>query len=154
MKDLQHSKERINQSVNFTGFKFDKIYPSDIDAVIEIDNEFLFLFEIKTGNNQPSSGQKYMLERIYKNWIEQGKIAYLIYCKHNTKSNEEIFLKDCIIKDVLPKDEDYLEMDVLSFFEMIAVKHQINKIIKSKEFKGIDNDYFDKQSFLDGLINV
>ncbi len=154
MKDLQHSKERINQSVNFTGFKFGKVYPSDIDAVIEIDNEFLFLFEVKTGDIQPSAGQKYMLENIYKNWIEKGKIAYLIYCSHNTKPNEEIFLKDCIVKDVLPKEEDYLEMDVLSFFKMIANKHKINKIIESKEFKGIDNNDCDKQAFINNLIDV
>ena len=43
IKNVNH----IKQAIDFTGLQNDKIHPSDIDAVLEFDNEALILMELK-----------------------------------------------------------------------------------------------------------
>ena len=56
---------QIKQGIDFTGVQNGPIHPTDIDAVLEFDNEALILIEIKRVDNNMPTGQKLVLERIY-----------------------------------------------------------------------------------------
>ena len=45
-KWIRNSKQ-VKQSIDFYGIGNDKIHPTDIDAVLEFNNEALILFEVK-----------------------------------------------------------------------------------------------------------
>ena len=45
-------------------------------------------------------GQRLTLERIADAWVETKKGAMVVYCTHDTKSDEVIYLKDAIVDRV------------------------------------------------------
>ena len=44
---LIRNSKQVRQSIDFTGIQNANIYPSDIDAVLEFDNDVLILIEVK-----------------------------------------------------------------------------------------------------------
>ena len=54
---IKHEK-RIKQILDFRGVGDSKIHPSDIDAVLEFDNQFLILFEVKLKGVDVPFGQE------------------------------------------------------------------------------------------------
>ena len=66
----------IRQVVDFNGIGGDTIYPSDVDAVIEIDNKYLILFEVKKKGNGITTGQRLLLERMANNW---NGVSYVLF---------------------------------------------------------------------------
>ena len=46
-KGLIRNRKRVKQVIDFTGVQNGKLHPSDIDAVLEFDNEVLILIEVK-----------------------------------------------------------------------------------------------------------
>lgn len=72
----------VKQSIDFSGIKSGKIHPSDIDAVLEFDNEALILMEIKLIGATFPVGQKLMLERICDSWHTDKSIILFINHTH------------------------------------------------------------------------
>ena len=56
-------KNRIKQVLDFTGVGNSKIHPSDIDAILEFDNKYLIIFEVKLKGVQVPLGQKLLFEK-------------------------------------------------------------------------------------------
>ena len=46
-KSLIRNSKQVKQVIDFTGVQNGKIHPSDIDAVLEFDNDALILIEVK-----------------------------------------------------------------------------------------------------------
>lgn len=65
---LIRNRKRVKQVIDFTGVQNGKMHPSDIDAVLEFDNEVLILIEVKYKFNKIPTGQKLLLERISDSW--------------------------------------------------------------------------------------
>ena len=83
---MQTSKPRIIrnwdlalQRLDFTGLQNGAIHPSDIDGVLEFDNEILILFEVKRFGCEIPSGQRLVLQRIADRW---GEKAVVIFATH------------------------------------------------------------------------
>ena len=57
---IKHEK-RIKQVLDFKGVGNTKIHPSDIDAVLEFDNKFLILFEVKLKGVTVPFGQRLLI---------------------------------------------------------------------------------------------
>ena len=73
-----------------------KIHPTDIDVVLEFNNEALILMEVKRINNKIPIGQRLVLERICNNWRTSKSIA--LYVTHNFKQDElDIPLQKCFV---------------------------------------------------------
>jgi hypothetical protein len=89
---LIRNKNQVTQAIDFIGSEWGAIHPSDIDAVLEFDNEFLLLFEIKKKGNTIPVGQEIMLKRICNNW--KGK-SIVLKGEHNYKEEETIILNKC-----------------------------------------------------------
>jgi hypothetical protein len=52
MKSLIKNRNRIKQVLDFTGVQNKKMHPSDIDAVLEFNDEALILMEVKYKYNK------------------------------------------------------------------------------------------------------
>jgi len=121
---------RAKQLIDFTGVQSGNIYPSDIDAVLEFDSKYLLLFELKKVGVQVPLGQRMMLERIIDAWEDSGKIGSVVYCEHDTKSHETIYLKDCLVIGLYNKGESKAHNSGLNeFIFNFGIKYNIKKII-------------------------
>ena len=56
-------KNRIKQVIDFSGVD-SKIHPTDIDAVLEFDDKYLLLFEVKYKGLKAPLGQEILFNRI------------------------------------------------------------------------------------------
>ena len=98
-KPLIRNSSQVVQAIDFSGVKNGKIHPSDIDAVLEFDNEVLILIEVKREGNKIPTGQKLLLERLCDNW-KTGK-SVVLYVTHNFNDvNKDIPLKECKVKSI------------------------------------------------------
>ena len=69
---------QTKQALDFTGIQNGKIHPTDIDAVLEFDDEVLILIEVKRFNNDIPTGQRLVLERICDSWKTKKSIVLLV----------------------------------------------------------------------------
>lgn len=97
MKSLIRNSNQTKQGIDFTGIENGKIHPTDIDAVLEFDNEALVLIEVKRINNNIPIGQRLVLERICDSWHTDKSIV--LFVTHNFKNDlVDIPLVECIVK--------------------------------------------------------
>lgn len=96
------SKDGIRQVVLFEGLEHGKVSLSDIDAVMELKDNFLILFEVKKEGNEIPRGQRGMLQAIVDAWAETGRVGLVVKADHDQKG-EYIYLKKCVVKDIYYK---------------------------------------------------
>ena len=96
MKSLIRNSKQVSQSIDFTGVENNNIHPTDIDFVLEFDNEILILGEVKKKGNKLPIGQRLVLERIVDSWGSKG-IALKVIHSHRD-DNTDIPLKDCFVE--------------------------------------------------------
>ena len=91
---LIRNSKQIKQGIDFTGVQNGPIHPTDIDAVLEFDNEALILVEIKRVNNSMATGQKLVLERLCDSW--HTKKAIVLFVTHEQyDATKLIHLHEC-----------------------------------------------------------
>ena len=96
---LIRNSNQVKQAIDFSGLQNGKIHPSDIDAVLEFDNEVLILIEVKRINNEIPTGQRLLLERICDSWHTDKSIVLKV--THDFKIDEsDIPLKLCNVEQV------------------------------------------------------
>ena len=96
---LIRNSNQVKQTIDFTGIESGKIHPTDIDVVLEFDNEVLILMEVKRKGNKIPIGQRLVLERIANSW-HTDKVVVL-YVTHNFKNdNKDIPLKECNVESI------------------------------------------------------
>ena len=86
MSLIRNSKQ-TKQGIDFTGLQNGKIHPTDIDAVLEFDDEILICFEMKRRGNEMEDGQKLVYQRIVDAWIKCGKYGYVLKIEHDFKDD-------------------------------------------------------------------
>ena len=102
MKTLIKNKKYLNQKIDFTGLENNNIHPSDIDAVLEFDNDVLILIEVKFKDAIIPVGQKYMLQNIVDSW-HTGK-AVVLKLSHNFLDDVQFIpLVECKVEEVYYK---------------------------------------------------
>jgi hypothetical protein len=102
-EDMIHTPERAGQIVDFRGLNYKNLHPMDIDGVLEFDDDYLVLVELKVKNSwgiNLQEGQKLTYQRIAKAWAEVNKGAVVVYCTHDTKPEEIIYLEEAIVDSV------------------------------------------------------
>ena len=100
-------KKRIKQVLDFSGVGNSKIHPSDIDAVLEFDNKYLIIFEVKLKGVQVPFGQKLLFQRIVDCWEKTNGNAFIIYCEHNTDPQEIVSMENTTVKRIYTKGVNY-----------------------------------------------
>jgi hypothetical protein len=97
MKSLIRNSNQAKQGLDFTGVENGKIHPSDIDAVLEFDNEALILMEVKREGSKLPTGQRLLLERIADSW--HTKKSIVLFVTHNYKNDsKDIPLRECKVE--------------------------------------------------------
>ena len=121
---LIYNSNKVKQSIDFTNIQWGKIHPSDIDAVLEFNNELLILIEVKQKGKEIPTGQRLMLERICDSWHTKKALVLLVW--HDFKNEKiDIPLDECIIEKVYFKNKWNLHKEKL--------KPYLDKIIKFYE---------------------
>lgn len=111
---LIRNSNQAKQGLDFTGLQNGAIHPSDIDAVLEFDNEALILIEVKRQGARIPKGQRLLLERVCDNWGTEKSIV--LYCTHQFNDDSvdipaelcnvyEVYYKGVwIVKNVMLRD--------------------------------------------------
>ncbi|WP_341216113.1 hypothetical protein [uncultured Wocania sp.] len=103
MSLIRNSKQ-VRQTIDFTGVQSGKIHPTDIDVVLEFDNEVLILMEVKRIGNKIPIGQRLVLERIANSWHTKKSVVF--YVTHDFKNdNKDIPLDKCSVESIYLKKE-------------------------------------------------
>lgn len=94
---LIRNKNQVKQVIDFTGIENGLIHPTDIDAVLEFDNEILILIEVKKKGNKIPTGQRLALERICEAWRTPKSIV--LYVTHEFEDDrKDIPLNECYVE--------------------------------------------------------
>lgn len=95
-KPLIRNSNQVKQAIDFSGIQNGRIHPSDIDAVLEFDNEALILIEVKREGNTIPTGQRLLLERLCNSWRTEKSIV--LFVTHSfTDDKKDIPLKECCV---------------------------------------------------------
>ena len=136
---LIRNVKKMCQVIDFTGLSKGSIHPTDIDVVLEFNNRFLILMELKTNNSKIPTGQRLLLERVVDAWNSNtGKKAIALYVTHNFKDpSKPIVLEGCDVKSYYQGGSDWsdskTEVTVKECLNILAEKWNISKM------KGIGN---------------
>ena len=96
---LIRNTKQVRQSIDFTNIQSGKIHPTDIDVVLEFDNEVLILLEVKRKGNEIPIGQRLVLERISNAW--HTKKSVVLYVTHSFKNDDkDIPLSECNVESI------------------------------------------------------
>lgn len=93
---LIRNTKQVRQSIDFTGVQNDKIHPTDVDFVLEFDNEILILGEVKRKGVEIPLGQKLVLQRIADKWGDKAIVLKVVHSHNN--DDTDIPLKDCFVE--------------------------------------------------------
>tara|TARA_B100001063_G_C16538632_1_gene440110 strand:+ start:107 stop:496 length:390 start_codon:yes stop_codon:yes gene_type:complete len=128
MSLIRNSKQ-VKQSIDFSGIENGKIHPSDIDAVLEFDNEVLILIEVKRQGNIIPTGQRLLLERICDSWHTEKSIVLKVI--HNFNNDDlDIPLRLCNLeKYYYNKKWDYKSKPLKEVLIEIGKSWDIKKMI-------------------------
>jgi hypothetical protein len=97
MKGLVRNEDMVTQAIDFAGIENNKIHPSDIDGVLEFNNQLLIIIETKRRGNSIPVGQRLLLERLCDSW-HTGK-AVVLQVEHG-QDKGKIPLHKCTVTSV------------------------------------------------------
>ena len=100
--------ERGKQLIDYSGIKYGKITPTDIDGYIEYHNKAYIFYEYKFGNAQMPNGQRKALERLVDRLKTEAE-AVLLVCQHNTEASDEINGAEALVRWVYYRGKWYSE---------------------------------------------
>lgn len=88
---------KFDQKIDFTGFKFGTMAPTDIDAFMEFKNKLFIFFEVKGGTSPLREGQRIALENVCKAIQADDKHGFAILCRHDKAAPSDIDFIDCTV---------------------------------------------------------
>ena len=92
------NESRLRQVVDFKGLKFGKLYPTDIDGLLEYRNEGYILLEFKCGDACLSQGQYIALTRLVDD-LSKVKPTVLFVARHNTRVCDTVDAGKCLVTE-------------------------------------------------------
>tara|TARA_R110000765_G_scaffold413412_1_gene513436 strand:+ start:1009 stop:1416 length:408 start_codon:yes stop_codon:yes gene_type:complete len=120
---IRNSKQ-VTQAISFEGLQNKKIHPTDVDILLEVDNKFIIIGEVKKINNDIPFGQKKALERIIKRW-EYGNYILLKIVHDFNNDNSDIPASICKVEKYYYKEKWY---DIKPEFKNKTLVEIINKL--------------------------
>lgn len=97
---LINDRDKIKQVIDFTGVQNGNMHPSDIDAVLEFDDQILILIEVKFKGSLIPTGQRLLLERICDSWHDAVKKGIVLKVEHNYRNTKKnIPLNECFVTE-------------------------------------------------------
>jgi hypothetical protein len=92
---------RYKQLFSYSGLtRRRNITPTDIDGVLDYNNNAFIFLEAKLINKEVDFGQRKALEGIIKSLHESGRPSCCLVFRHNSSSNEIIIVDKCIVSEI------------------------------------------------------
>jgi len=133
-RGLIRNPRRAQQINDFSGLRYGNITPTDIDGLIEYQNEAYIFFEIKYMDTPILYGQKLALERLVCDIAKKKKIAIAIIAEHNIHNTDvSVPVAECRIREYYtihdkewkqPKKDTTLKQMVDKIIERIEERRQ------------------------------
>ena len=94
--------DRAKQLIKFDGMELgERMWPTDVDALIEWKGKGWLLFEVKHGGKSVPRGQELSLERFVEDVEKAGKYAVAAIVEHHIPNPfESIILADCDVRRI------------------------------------------------------
>lgn len=127
-KPLVRNSETMRQLILFEGLQRNGVYPSDIDAVLELRDKYLILFEVKKEGVEIPRGQRQLLETVVDVWDDSGRMGIVVKAIHNIPHTKDVLLKDCIVEEIYYKGSWKIVGDV-------TVEKFLNRFYKKQKIK-------------------
>lgn len=103
MKSKIRNPKRMRQLIDFEGLELDneRMYPTDIDGLIEYRNSEYIILEVKHENARVPYGQRLALQRMVDDFTKAGKRAIAIVCEHHVSdTNKAIDAAMCAVREM------------------------------------------------------
>tara|TARA_R110000803_G_scaffold25234_1_gene60272 strand:+ start:5678 stop:6076 length:399 start_codon:yes stop_codon:yes gene_type:complete len=94
---LIRNHREVVKAIDFTGVQNGNIHPTDIDCVLEFDNDILILIETKKKGNNIPVGQRLLLERLINSWHTNHGIAIKVEYTDEYIGEKSISLHRCLV---------------------------------------------------------
>jgi hypothetical protein len=122
-------EKRIKQVLDFKGIGNSKIHPSDIDAVLEFDNKYLIIFEVKYKGVSVPFGQELLFQRIVDCWQKTNGDAFLVYCQHETETDEIVNMENTTVIETYYKGKKFKRNEnIKDYLVKLADNYGIKKL--------------------------
>jgi hypothetical protein len=99
-RGLITNRERASQQKDYSGLRWSKITPSDIDGAVEFSDRLFVFLEYKHAGAPMQYGQRLCAERIVKAIAETGRHALFVVADHYSKPDEDIDGAGSIVRQV------------------------------------------------------
>ncbi len=116
------NREYAQQLNDFSGLRFGKITPTDIDGFLDFGDKVFIIVESKHGGSEMPYGQRLALERLCDACEDSGRATYLMLCSHNTDS-EDIDYANIRVK-ACRRNKQWKQLD-----GVVTLRDAINKIL-------------------------
>lgn len=88
-------RNRAKQLVDFSGLRYGKITPTDIDGFLDFENKLFVWIEVKSTGVDMPYGQRLALERMANAAHRSGIVAWVLLATHDTPSEMDIDVASC-----------------------------------------------------------
>ena len=118
---------------DFSGLRYGRITPTDIDAFIDFGDKAFIFVEAKYGSSPVPTGQSLALQRLCDACWKAGKESVLFIVEHSTKTGELIDLANLPVRTMrwrgkwAPLNKDFNLRQGVDFFRMMCVTEGILK---------------------------
>lgn len=124
------NRRRAGQIRDFSGLRWDKITPTDIDGFIDFRNTCFVFFELKMAGANVPRGQALAFERLTDALQSAGKHTVFIVAEHKTPIDCDIDCKSSIVTDVYYNRQYWPGMSHLN----ITLRQAVDRFLKCHKF--------------------
>lgn len=91
-------RDRAQQIIDFSGLKFKRIMPTDIDGMIEYQSKAFVFYEYKLGDAQMPGGQQRAFEELADTIQRGGRHCVVFLCSHDAEDpNQDIDAANAVV---------------------------------------------------------
>lgn len=95
------NKERARQIIDFSGIRYERITPTDLDGFFEWHDKIFVFYEMKLNGATMPHGQRLALERLVDGLRKAGKFPVLFLCEHNVNDcSQDIVASNTVVKSI------------------------------------------------------
>lgn len=128
-----YNPARASQLRDFSGLCFDKITPSDLDAVIDFGGKAFVMIELKVAGLTLPLGQRILLERLTDKLNTHETKALALVAEHKTPASQSIDVASCLVTEYRNDSRIWI-----AIIERVTVHTAINTFLKRV---GLDGRY-------------
>jgi hypothetical protein len=95
VRGVIRNREYYNQVKDYSGLRWGKITPTDLDGFIDFGDKLFVIIELKHGDKKVDRGQELALERLHASIIKSRKRCFVIVARYDT--SEDVDVSNCIV---------------------------------------------------------